>query len=870
VALAATVVLLIGGAMPWGTAPAWVDAAAAPSSAPGGSSPALSYPAAAGELGGDWPTYLGDNARTAANLFERTLAPSNVSELGVVWSLKMNGSEFSSPTVTNGTAYVGSWDGYEYAIAVATGHILWKKYLGVSSTCYVGGTESSATVWNGTVYVGGGNDYWYALDASNGSVEWRIKVTDYGSTSGNFDWASPLLSRGYEYIGLASCSDSPLTQGKLLQVDLHGNHSVTHEFDFVPNGKVGGTIWSTSAVDESSGTVWVATGNEGGSGQKYADAIVALNASDLSLIGSWQIPGLVGQDLDFGSGPTLFHDASGRALVVANDKNGVAYALNRSNVTTNGSWKPVWEATTGDVYAPLAFDGARLFSGGAADTIGGHHYASTVYRLDPASGATVWETGLSVSQTYGAPAYANGLVVVGAGSDLVVLDANNGSVLREITLSSTGETISGSPCIVDGRIFIGTGDFGTSGHLVELGLPLSVNGTALPANGTPDGWLAFEASASGGSPAYRFAWQFGDGGAATGPTPVHAFPHAGMYSVDLTVTDATNATSTTSFNVTVARSPQPMTATISAVPAIGLSGVNVTFGATVFAGGGEPYLLAWDFGDGTPTAGGASDWNESHSYAVIGSFAVLVHVTDGWGRQANATTTVAVVPPLTLTTSVAPASGTVPFDVTLRGVVSGGASPGPIFWQFGDGSSGSNGPTVTHTYATAGSYLVSAEVRDGLGEDVWQNLTVTAVAPSGGGPPLVAEGSVEVIGGDCITNRTVVNVLGDASGGEAPYAFAWDFGDGSASVPGSSASHGYALVGDYVVTLNVTDTTGASAVNESFVTIPTWTCPPSTSHPAVPSPSAAGWATPTNLALLGVVAAAVVVVAILIARKYRR
>jgi PKD repeat protein len=351
---------------------------------------------------------------------------------------------------------------------------------------------------------------------------------------------------------------------------------------------------------------------------------------------------------------------------------------------------------------------------------------------------------------------------------------------------------------------------------------------------------------------------------------VHAFPSAGIYLLNLSVTDSAGSRFTTSFNATVVDAPQPMTATIAASNSIGLAPLNVSFRATVYLGGGAPYQLSWDFGDGTTPVNGTLDWNVSHPYPLTGSFPVLFQATDRWGRSANATTVISIVPPLHLDVSASPSLGPVPLVVALRATVSGGDAPGPVYWQFGDGSLGTTGPTAEHTYAAPGDYPISAEVRDALGEDRWQNVSVSALAGSGGPAPLAAFGSVTVVGADCTTNTTVVNVLSDASGGAAPYSFAWDFGDASPIVSGSSASHPYALVGAYVVTLNVTDNTGSSALNESFVTIDPWSCPGATTHPQVPSPSTVGWATPTNLAILALGIGIVAVAAILAFRRYRR
>jgi PKD repeat protein len=123
---------------------------------------------------------------------------------------------------------------------------------------------------------------------------------------------------------------------------------------------------------------------------------------------------------------------------------------------------------------------------------------------------------------------------------------------------------------------------------------------------------------------------------------------------------------------------------------------------------------------------------------------------------------------------------------------------------------------------------------------------------------------------DCTNNATVVNVIGDATGGTAPYTFSWDFGDRSPNTAGPSASHSYALVGSYVVTLNVTDAAGVSALNESSIAIDPWSCPTGSTPPTVSTPSTAGWATPTNLALLALGVGIAALVAFLVLRRYRR
>ncbi len=87
-----------------------------------------------------------------------------------------------------GTVYVGSWDGYEYALDAVTGTLKWKTYLGITSVPICNppqaGITSTATVLNGVVYVGGGDSYWYALNATTGHVLWKVYTGDNSAPKG--------------------------------------------------------------------------------------------------------------------------------------------------------------------------------------------------------------------------------------------------------------------------------------------------------------------------------------------------------------------------------------------------------------------------------------------------------------------------------------------------------------------------------------------------------------------------------------------------------------------------------------------------------------------------------------------------------------
>jgi polyvinyl alcohol dehydrogenase (cytochrome) len=351
---------------------------------------------------GDWPTYLHDAQRSASSADETVLSPANAAGLVKLWAFKTGRAVAASPTVVAGTLYVGSWDGYEDALDATTGALKWKTFLGQTiSRCFSAqgfGPSSSATVQGGVVYVGGGDSYWYALDATSGAVLWKVFVGDNSSTSGHYNWASPLIYNGFAYIGVTSVGDCPLVQGQLLQVDLT-SHQVVNTFNVVPNGQLGGGIWASPSLDAATNTIYVTTGNAAPgqtASQPLAPAVVALDAATLAVKGQWQVPAAqLVTDSDFGVTPILFNDATGRALVAATNKNRFLYAFDRTNLGAGPLWQQ--QVAVGGV-EPLhgngsvssgTIGGGRLYMAGGTTTINTVPYSGSVQAFDPATGAVL-------------------------------------------------------------------------------------------------------------------------------------------------------------------------------------------------------------------------------------------------------------------------------------------------------------------------------------------------------------------------------------------------------------------------------------------------------------------------------------------------
>ena len=111
---------------------------------------------------------------------------------------------------------------------------------------------------------------------------------------------------------------------------------------------IGGSVWSSVAVDSNDGSVFVTTGNpESQFAVDDAYSIVRLNGETLAKTGIFTIP-VAEQtfDADFGASPTLFTaNVAGTPtnLVGACSKNGILYVLNRDNLGAG----PVWQRRMG-------------------------------------------------------------------------------------------------------------------------------------------------------------------------------------------------------------------------------------------------------------------------------------------------------------------------------------------------------------------------------------------------------------------------------------------------------------------------------------------------------------------------------------------
>ncbi|MBR9677216.1 PKD domain-containing protein [Candidatus Woesearchaeota archaeon] len=196
---------------------------------------------------------------------------------------------------------------------------------------------------------------------------------------------------------------------------------------------------------------------------------------------------------------------------------------------------------------------------------------------------------------------------------------------------------------------------------------------------------------------------------------------------------------------------------------------------------------------------------------VQGTTDITVQTTDGQ-YTASDTFTVFVnqtLPPVidtqpNLTISASPDNGTVPLFVQFNSVVVAGETPFIYFWDFGDDIGISTQANPTYNYTTVGNYTVTAIVFDVDGDNDTATLTVT-VNPS----TIIDTQPILTITAnpDNGTEPLFVQFNSAVIGGEAPYTYSWNFGDGTTSSL-ASPTNNYTTPGIYTVMATVTDTDG--------------------------------------------------------------
>ncbi|HUS99917.1 MAG TPA: PQQ-binding-like beta-propeller repeat protein [Candidatus Thermoplasmatota archaeon] len=341
-----------------------------------------------------WPMFRHDEAHSGVS----TTTTRNDNHL--LWSYQTNFIISSSPAVSHGRVYVGSWDWNLYCFEMDSGTILWNYSTNSEIT-------SSPAVADGKVYFGSQNTNLYCLNAINGSFLWSFKTDFIIDTS-------PTVVDGKVFFGSSDgslyCLDS--TDGSLIWG--YQTNSVIVSSAAVVDGKVyvGVTNGNFLCLNSTTGAIiWTFTTTGGiysspnlNEGKIYYGSndgnVYCLDADDGSLL--WNYSAFS----EIHSSPAVAYDSvyigtnDGRLLCLNKDTGGFAWSYQISGSVSS---------------SPAVADGKVYF-----DTDPCCGFTSYLVCLNAYTGAKIWDYNFNTQfQTRSSPALAAGKVFVGSGDGIL-------------------------------------------------------------------------------------------------------------------------------------------------------------------------------------------------------------------------------------------------------------------------------------------------------------------------------------------------------------------------------------------------------------------------------------------------------------------
>jgi eukaryotic-like serine/threonine-protein kinase len=340
---------------------------------------------------------------------------------GIRWRAQTGGPVRSSPAVTSQRVFVGSDDGFLYALNRQSGAVVWKFASG-------GRVAASPALVNNLVVAATLAGRVFAVNQSTGTLAWSF--TTGPALPPNTDFAG-----GWDFL-----ASSPVVVGN--RVLIGGGDGVLYAVNAADGvirwrARTGGRIRATPAVD--SGLVVVGAWD----GRVYA--------FDLTTGAERWVHRTAGDTLDsrkagFDRRAIQSSAAISGGGVFVGSRDGALYGLDlktgerRFRATHRGSWV---------VASPAVHDGVACV--GSSD---GHFF----HCVDGLTGADRWRVNTG-SNLLSSPVIVNGLILVGTHhtnaprGELLALDAANGQVRWRVELD---EATDSSPVVDGNDVFIGT------------------------------------------------------------------------------------------------------------------------------------------------------------------------------------------------------------------------------------------------------------------------------------------------------------------------------------------------------------------------------------------------------------------------------
>ena len=477
------------------------------------------------------------------------LAIADIKHLKLKWAFSLPGvSEVrSQPVVAGGVLFLGGQDGMIWALDAKSGCLRWtfrasSQIRGAMSIGdWVGNNKRSAKEAP-TLYFADSSIHVYAINAVTGKQLWKIRVDDHPHAS----LTGPVtLYRNKDndvlFVPIASkeahIPKNPENiccthRGSVVALDARRGKIIWKTYVIptkpieryknslgVPQfGPAGAGVWTSPAIDEKRGLLYVGTGENSTLPAENGGAVVAINIHNGQIVWSYQpypgesynaacldngpscpplFRGRLGIDV---ASPLFLQGTGGKSVVVAANKPGDVFALDP------GTGKILWRRmiTRGDynwgVLHGMATDGRRIFAtvhdAFLTDFEKGSYWGEDelgVYAMDVYTGQPLWQATVSrdcaASRCRGytaAPTVISGAVFVGAKDGyLRALDNKTGNLLWEFNADREFVTLNGdvahggginpsSPVVAESMVYVSSGyNFSVPGNVF---LAFSVNG----------------------------------------------------------------------------------------------------------------------------------------------------------------------------------------------------------------------------------------------------------------------------------------------------------------------------------------------------------------------------------------------------------
>ena len=280
---------------------------------------------------------------------------------------------------------------------------------------------------------------------------------------------------------------------------------------------------------------------------------------------------------------------------------------------------------------------------------------------------------------------------------------------------------------------------------------------------------------------FDFEWSFDEQGlSASTQETTKSFSTVGAKQVtcEATLGDKTQSGST---SVDVLENPTPTVNALNPNPRTGIASLEVNFNPSVTYGGDKANLsYEWSFGDG----GSSTEQAPTYTYENPGSYTATLTVVDPDGDTNSATADIEVTtdeqPAVAIATPSQPVEGISPVTVDFSAEVSGGNQPVDLEWDYGDGSDVDTIDEPTHTFESSdgdSTYTVTVTATDANGDTATDTVDVTAIQDQ----PINSVTLSPVAAGTDTDTLEPRNVQMECAvdGGNAPFTYEWDFGDGS-------------------------------------------------------------------------------------------